>query len=184
MLTDAGHPSRSSSARRAFSTALLAIVLLLAAATLALAVPSARAASTVTVEISNFAFQPASVTIQVGDTVTWTNLDSTTHTATDTGSGSLFDGVMNQGESFSYTFTQPGTFNYNCTPHPEMTGSVVVQAGSQPGASQVPDAAVPPASATSAASGRVATALGGALVVLSLLVAIGGARWRRLAARP
>ena len=185
MLAHAHHPAHSAPARRAFSALLLVGALLLLAAMLLVAAPRAQAASTVSVEISNFSFQPASVTIQVGDTVTWTNLDSAAHTATDTGSGSLFDGVMNQGESFSYTFTQPGTFDYVCTFHPQMTGTVVVQGGSQggspPPASQLPDGALPASgrTATMAASGGwLATVAGGALLALGLLSLIGGARRR------
>ena len=179
-------PIKSGAPRR------LVTLLLIAAAVIAIVASAgsggggatARAAANVTITARDFFWSPDTVTIQVGDTVTWTNLDSAPHTATDSGSGSLFDGVMNQGESFSYTFTQAGTFNYLCTFHPEMTGTVVVQAGSQPGASQVPDAAMPPTSTALGGSGWVASVLGGALAVLSLLAAIGGARWRRPAASP
>src|SRR5262245_34709442 len=97
---------------RHLTGAFLMVIALLATVALLVAAPHARAASTVTVEISGFAFQPGKVTIQVGDTVTWTNLDGAAHTATDTGPQALFDGVMDNGESFSYTFTQAGTFNY------------------------------------------------------------------------
>jgi plastocyanin len=148
----------------------LVVSLPLAALVMVASAPRAQAASTVSVEISNFAFQPATVTIQVGDTVTWTNLDSAPHTATDTASSPLFDGVMSTGQSFSYTFTRAGTIDYFCTYHPEMTGTVIVQ-------SEVPDAAMPLPSAWAA------TVLGVALLVLSLLVAVGGAGPRRPAAR-
>jgi plastocyanin len=191
MLTDAHHPSHVAPASRLFSTALVVGPVLLGAAVLLVAAPRTHAASTVSVEISNFAFQPASVTIQVGDTVTWTNLDSTAHTATDTGSGALFDGAMNQGESFSYTFTQPGTVNYICTLHPEMTGAVIVQGGSQPPATEPPASQLPDGAMASPAArgtmpavlGWLAAVLGGALLALSLLSAVGGARRRRLAAK-
>ena len=179
MPTDAHHPSQLASAGRVATSALVAVALLLAAWALLASAPRAEAASTVTVEISNFAFQPASVTIQVGDTVTWTNLDSAAHTATDTGSGSLFDGVMNQGESFSYTFNQAGSFDYICTFHPEMTGTVIVQAASEPGASQVPDAAMSQPAAPSpepGAFGWAASVLGSALLVSGLLAVRGAKR--------
>jgi len=179
MLAHAHHPTQMTPAHRPFSALFLMGTLVLAASVLLLGAPRAQAASTVTVEISNFAFQPASVTIQVGDTVTWTNLDSAAHTATDTGSGSLFDGVMNQGESFSYTFTQAGTFHYICTFHPDMTGTVIVQAASEPGASQVPDAAMsqPAPVSTPGAFGWAASVLGSALLVFGL-VAVRGAKRR------
>lgn len=154
--------------KRPSPIAALGFALLLAALILVLSVPRVHAASTVTVEISGFAFQPSMVTIQVGDTVTWTNLDGAAHTATDTGPQALFDGVMDNGESFSYTFTQAGTFNYVCTFHPEMTGTVIVQAS-------VPDAAM------ASPDGLAATALGAALLFLSLLFAGAAARPRRAA---
>lgn len=168
-------------ARRSTAAFLAAIVLLAAASALLASAPRAHAASTVTVEISNFAFQPATVTIQVGDTVTWTNLDGAAHTATDTGPQALFDGVMDNGESFSYTFTQAGTVNYFCSFHPEMTGTVIVQAAAAPSASQVPDAAMPqPAddSPTPGVLGSAATMLGAVLLMLSLLFTISGKRRR------
>ena len=165
---------------RSSPAAFLALIALLAATSaLLVSTPRAQAASTVSVEISGFAFQPATVTIQVGDTVTWTNLDGAAHTATDTGPQALFDGVMDNGESFSYTFTQAGTFNYFCTFHPEMTGTVIVQAASAPGGSQVPDAAIrQPAddSPTPGALGSSAAVLGAVLLMLSLLIAISGKR--------
>ncbi len=65
---------------------------------------SARAA-THAVEISDFAFGPADLTVTAGDTVTWTNLDAVEHTAT----GTIFDtGLLAQGESYSVTFMLPG----------------------------------------------------------------------------
>jgi plastocyanin len=165
MPTDAHHPTRGAVSFRWFALSAVA-ALLLSAFLMTASAPGARAASTVTVQISNFAYQPATVTIQVGDTVTWTNLDSAAHTATDTGSGALFDGVMATGESFSHTFTQAGTYDYYCTFHPEMTGTVVVQAG-------VPDAAMP------LPTNWTVTVMGSALLLLSLLLAAGGARARR-----
>ena len=164
-LTDIRRPSRSAAGLRAIAPWLV-VSLLVGVAAIVMSAPPAQAASTVTVEITNFVFQPATVTIQVGDTVTWTNLDSAAHTATHTAASPLFDGVMSTGESFSYTFTQAGTFDYLCTFHPEMTGTVIVR-------SAVPDAAM---TQTGAANGWAATTLGVALVVLSLLVAAGGAR--------
>lgn len=76
------------------------------------------------VTIKDFAFQPAELTIKVGDTVTWTNEDSAIHTAT----GDGFDsGNLGKGETFSHTFNEIGTFDYICTIHPYMKGKVVVE---------------------------------------------------------
>ncbi len=77
------------------------------------------------VSISNFSFQPQSLQVKVGSTVTWTNNDSTAHTVTsDTG---VFDsGTLAVGSTFAFTFTQPGTYTYHCNIHPSMTGTIVV----------------------------------------------------------
>ncbi len=77
------------------------------------------------VEIKGFAFSPGTLTIKVGTTVKWTNQDSVAHTVTsDTG---LFDsGDLAAGDTFSFTFTQAGTFAYHCTMHPSMTATIIV----------------------------------------------------------
>ncbi|HEU4920993.1 MAG TPA: cupredoxin family copper-binding protein [Candidatus Limnocylindrales bacterium] len=89
------------------------------------AVPAVAADQAVT--IADFAFSPPAVTITVGDTVTWTNSDAVVHTATAT-DGSWDTGDLAQGQSGAITFSTAGTFAYLCTPHPTMTGTVVVQA--------------------------------------------------------
>ena len=82
--------------------------------------------SSVDVTIANFAFNPATLTIKEGTTVTWTNTDSAVHTVTsDTG---VFDsGDLAQGATFSYTFTTAGTYVYHCLPHhAKMEGTIIV----------------------------------------------------------
>ena len=90
------------------------------------------------VSIVNFAFSPSKVTVNAGATVTWTNNDSTPHDVTSTNgpdvtasTTSLFaSGTMNQGDTFSYKFTKPGTYYYECTIHatmPAMHAVVVVK---------------------------------------------------------
>lgn len=102
---------------------------LIGAATLALAfglaVPAVLAA-TRGVAIRDFLFSPRTVEIGVGDTVRWTNRDSVVHTAT-ARNGSFDTGSLAEGESGSIRFTAAGTYRYVCTPHPEMTGTVVVR---------------------------------------------------------
>jgi LPXTG-motif cell wall-anchored protein len=89
--------------------------------------PVARAAASATVNVKDFEFAPTSVTVNVGDTVTWVNAGPTVHTAT----GEGFDtGNLNKGESGSHTFTSAGNFSYICTPHPFMKASVTVVASS------------------------------------------------------
>lgn len=81
---------------------------------------------TVEVSIEDFDFEPESVTISTGDTVRWTNMDSVDHTVT----GSIFDsGTLEEGDSYEFTFTEAGTFEYYCSIHPEMEGTVTVTDG-------------------------------------------------------
>jgi amicyanin len=91
-------------------------------ATQAAATPEAEGAS---VEIKNFAFEPKTVTIKVGQTVTWTNQDSTTHTVT--GDGGIDSDGLSKGKSYSKTFDTEGAFDYHCSPHPQMKGQVIVE---------------------------------------------------------
>ena len=82
------------------------------------------------VSIVDFSFQPTTLNVTPGTVVTWTNEDSAPHTAT----GDDFDtGMLNRGDSNSVTFDTPGTYDYICTYHPSMAGSVVVSPQSQAG---------------------------------------------------
>ncbi|RXA21793.1 copper-binding protein [Methanosarcina sp. MSH10X1] len=78
----------------------------------------------VEVTIEDSAFNPQSVEISAGDTVRWTNRDSVDHSAT----GPTFNsGIIAPGQSFEFLFTDAGTYNYNCSIHPSMEGTVVVR---------------------------------------------------------
>ncbi|HVA15885.1 MAG TPA: cupredoxin family copper-binding protein [Stellaceae bacterium] len=80
------------------------------------------------VTIDNFAFAPASVTVAAGTTVTWTNRDNDAHTITSTADPKLFhSAALDTGASFSFTFAKPGTYQYFCSIHPRMVGTVVVK---------------------------------------------------------
>jgi plastocyanin len=92
---------------------------------------STAQAAIVDVSIVDFSFQPATVNINVGDTVRWTQRDNTIHTTTSR-TGVWNSGNMSIGRTFSFTFNTAGNFPYICTPHPFMTGTVVVQAVNQP----------------------------------------------------
>lgn len=81
--------------------------------------------STGQVKINNFAFDPSTITVSPGTSITWTNYDSASHTVTAT-SGKFGSETLNQGQSFSYTFKEPGTFDYYCAIHPSMKAKVVV----------------------------------------------------------
>jgi glucose/arabinose dehydrogenase/plastocyanin len=85
-------------------------------------------AATVDVSIQGFAFSPASVPINVGDTVKWTQHDSSVQHTTTSDTGIWDSGPLSQGQTFSHTFTAVGSYPYHCTPHPFMTGEVIVQA--------------------------------------------------------
>ena len=89
------------------------------------------AAETVSVAIRDFAFSPATISVPVGTTVTWTNEDSEQHTATST-SGVWDSGILDTGGTFSFTFNTPGSFPYWCALHPSMRGTVVVTAAATP----------------------------------------------------
>ena len=78
------------------------------------------------VTIKDFAFDPASVTIKTGESVTWTNEDSTTHDVVADG-GEFSSGNIDNGATFSFTFDKAGTYPYICGIHPSMTGTVVVE---------------------------------------------------------
>lgn len=87
--------------------------------------PSARA-QTASVSIVNFSYDPSPITIPVGGTVTWVNQDTAPHTATED-HNAWTSPVLNTGDSYSHTFTQPGTYTYYCVIHPgRMHGSIVV----------------------------------------------------------
>ena len=90
--------------------------------------PAATPATNVTqVTIANFAYAPSNIQVSVGATVSWTNQDSAPHTVTFK-NGMKDSGWLRQGQSFSYTFTTPGTFDYYCTVHPTMVARVIVTA--------------------------------------------------------
>ncbi len=76
--------------------------------------------------IRQMAFTPARIEIPVGTTVTWTNDDPVAHTVT-ANDGSFNSGLVDGGQSWSYTFTEPGEFPFYCVPHPFMKGVIVVQ---------------------------------------------------------
>jgi plastocyanin len=93
-----------------------------------LALPLVAFAATSQVSIQGFAYHAPSITIRVGDAVTWTNQDAAQHSARFAGLGTG-TAILSQGQSGSLTFTTAGTFNYDCAVHgAAMQGTVVVQA--------------------------------------------------------
>ena len=86
----------------------------------------ASAASAVSVDIKDFTFAPVRLTVPVGATVTWTNHDEETHTVT-SATGAFRSAGLGNEESFSETFTDPGTYQYFCALHPHMKATVIVR---------------------------------------------------------
>ena len=79
------------------------------------------------VEISGFSFSPSTLTISVGDSVIWTNMDSATHTITSDSGNELDSETFSNGNSYSHTFTTAGTYAYHCNIHTSMKGTIVVE---------------------------------------------------------
>jgi plastocyanin len=77
------------------------------------------------VNIDDFAFVPATLTVSAGTTVTWTNRDEEPHTVA-ASDGSFHSPGMGTGATFTHTFGTAGTFDYVCSIHPMMHGTVVV----------------------------------------------------------
>ena len=100
-------------------------VLSAAALMLGTSMRSVEAQDSAAVSIVDFAFEPASLEVATGTTVTWTNNGQARHTATDD-NGTFDSGRLQSGETFSFTFNTPGTFAYHCDVHPDMTGTIVV----------------------------------------------------------
>jgi LPXTG-motif cell wall-anchored protein len=129
-----------------------------------------RAAAAGSVVIQNFAYGPATISVNVGDSVTWVNRDSTAHTATANG-GTFNTGLIKPGKSASATFSKAGTFAYICAIHPNMRGKVVVtgasagggssSAGSGSGSAAGSGPATPAAPATSSGTPASPSAAGG-----------------------
>jgi len=117
--------SRSVSIVSLLATVIVAM-LLVSAASPDSSLKAAQPASTVEVKVDNFSFGPATLTVAVGTTVTWTNRDDIPHTIVSTDKA-FKSKVLDTDEKFSFTFSKAGTYPYFCSIHPKMTGSVVVQ---------------------------------------------------------
>jgi plastocyanin len=106
---------------------------LLAAAGLALlgwgglrAPSAAQTAEPPRIVVKNFMFQPMSLTVKAGSTVTWTNMDEEPHTVVSS-SGLFRSSALDTKDSFSFKFDKAGTYGFVCSIHPQMVGTIVVQ---------------------------------------------------------
>jgi predicted secreted protein with PEFG-CTERM motif len=111
-------------------------------------------------------FDPANAQVGPGDTVTWTNADTASHTVTsgnpsDNQTGTVFDsGLVKAGGTFAFKFTDAGTYNYFCQVHPWMTGMVTV-------GTETPPVTTPPATTNNTAVPEF-----GSIASLILVIAI------------
>jgi amicyanin len=107
-----------------YRLAAVAGAVILAFGAIGVAIAAAGGASAVTID--NFTFKAPAITVAAGTTVTWTNNDDIPHTvrAVD---GSFHSKAMDTSDSYSFTFTKPGVYNYFCTLHPKMVGKVIVK---------------------------------------------------------
>lgn len=78
------------------------------------------------VNIDNFSFSPATITVKVGTAVTWTNRDDIPHTVV-ADDKSFKSKVLDTNDKFTFTPTKPGTYPYFCSIHPKMTGKLIVE---------------------------------------------------------
>ena len=108
---------------KSLSTAVLACGIALAGSI------DAAFAATVNVNIQGFAFTPKNPTVNVGDTVVWTQNDASPHTVSSTSAPFVLNsGNLGRTATYSHIFNSVGTFPYRCNIHPSMTGSITVQA--------------------------------------------------------
>ncbi|GAA1031518.1 MULTISPECIES: cupredoxin domain-containing protein [Amycolatopsis] len=127
------------------------LVLFAAVVLLTLAAPvTASAAAAQTVMMQDYAYSPASLTVHVGDTVTWIQHDTAPHDVVTTSAPVAFRSPqLSQGQTWNYTFRTPGTYSYYCSVHPDMRAQVIVQ----PAATQPPS---PPRTTSAAPASRAA----------------------------
>jgi plastocyanin len=102
------------------------IFLILIAVTFAITRNHPINASSVEVKIDNFTFAPTTLVVRKGTSITWTNRDDIPHTVVE--NNKLFKShVLDTGEAFTFTPTQPGTYKYYCSIHPKMTAELIVR---------------------------------------------------------
>jgi plastocyanin len=118
---------RSAADRFAISRALIVAMLLgpIVGAMLALGSAAAQDATNV-ITIDNFTFSPKELTVAVGATVKWVNHDDIPHLVVEKKT-TFRSKALDTDDSYSYTFTSAGTFDYFCGLHPQMVGQVIVK---------------------------------------------------------
>ena len=115
--------------RTTLRNALIAAALGAATAPLlaAIVLPAGAQNAPVAVGIDNFTFNPQTLTVKAGATVTWTNKDDIPH-AVAAVNKEFKSKALDTDDAYSFTFTTPGVYEYFCSLHPHMTGTIVVEA--------------------------------------------------------
>jgi len=168
--------------RQAAQAAIAAVVALAAAGPAPVPALAQGSAAVSMTEDSpeHYAFAPAAVTVATGTTVTWTDKSDAPHTVT-SNAGAFGSGTLNEDQAFRFTFNQAGTFQYHCSIHPYMHGTIIVSAAAQTAAAATPrPAAVSPASPAQVPAQMPNTGAGGMVIggagagLAALLAAAGG----------
>jgi plastocyanin len=149
----------------------------LSMAALLISASAASGQEEMTVSIQDFFFEPDQLTIAPGTTVTWVNDGQTPHTST-ADDGTWDSGTLQPGESFSFTFDEPGTYSYLCEIHPEMTGTVNVTGGDEattasPESTAMSPTASPTASPAATASPKLPPTGGVSMPLLAAIALLG-----------
>ena len=119
-------PPRPSRGAVLLGAAALALLLLAALTQVPAGEAVKAAASTATVQVANFKFAPAALTVTAGTTVTWKNEDDSPHRIGDK-KGTFTSAALDTDDTFSHTFAAPGEYPYICTLHPYMVGKIIVK---------------------------------------------------------
>ena len=125
------HTARSAVVAAALGAATAAML-----AAVVLPVWAQNAAPAGAISIDNFTFNPQSLTVKAGTTVTWTNKDDIPHGIASSTNAFAKSKALDTDQSFSFTFTTPGTYQYFCYVHPHMVGTVVVETSTGSNATQ------------------------------------------------
>jgi plastocyanin len=149
----------------------------LSMAALLISASAASGQEEMTVSIQDFFFEPDQLTVAPGTTVTWVNDGQTPHTST-ADDGTWDSGTLQPGESFSFTFDEPGTYSYLCEIHPEMTGTVNVTGGDEattasPESTAMSPTASPTASPAATASPKLPPTGGVSMPLLAAIALLG-----------
>ena len=89
--------------------------------------PVAKVAAPGEVIINDLVFQPQELAVGIGETVTWVNRDKPPHTTASKSTKEWESPILETGGQFKYTFNKPGTYDYWCTIHPDMLGTITVR---------------------------------------------------------